>query len=258
MVVDATDHRQVGVIAIASSTVAAALALLAGHLAPHHRTRRVPTTVGTGVRRGRLDRRRPHAWVLALAPMAAIAAIATIAGFVAAGAAAGACAVELARRRYRRAFVHRRAIAAALPDAIEFLVLLVHAGLSPTQAVLDAAQRAPLATRAGFAATAHRLQRGQGLAEALSGLVDELGPAARPIADGIAAAERYGLPLAPLLDTLSHQAHASRRRLAEAEARRLPVRLSFPLVVCTLPSFVLLAVVPAVMGTISSLRGHPA
>ncbi len=91
-----------------------------------------------------------------------------------------------------------------------------------------------------------------------SALVDELGPAARPIADGIAAAERYGLPLAPLLDTLSDQAHAARRRLAEAEARRLPVRLSFPLVVCTLPSFALLAVVPAVMGTISSLRGHPA
>ena len=190
--------------------------------------------------------------------MAAGVAVAAIAGFVAVGAAAGAFVAELARRRYRRAFAHRRAIAAALPDAIEFLVLLVHAGLSPTQAVLEAAQRAPLATRAGFAATAHRLQRGQGLAEALTGLVDELGPAARPIADGIAAAERYGLPLAPLLDTLSDQAHAARRRLAEAEARRLPVRLSFPLVVCTLPSFVLLAVVPAVMGTISSLRGHPA
>ena len=80
----------------------------------------------------------------------------------------------------------------------------------------------------------------------------------RPIADGIAAAERYGLPLAPVLDSLSEQAHAARRRLAEAEARRLPVRLSFPLVVCTLPSFALLAVVPAVLGTISSLRGHAA
>lgn len=245
-------------IAIACSTVAAALALVGWRLAPHRRTRRVPVAVGASIRRNRLGRRRPHASVLALSPALAIVVIALIGGFVAACAAAGAFVVELARRRYRRAFAHRRAIAAALPDAIEFLVLLVHAGLSPTQAVLEAAERAPLATRAGFAATAHRLQRGQGLAEALLGLVDELGPAARPIADGIAAAERYGLPLAPLLDTLSDQAHAARRRLAEAEARRLPVRLSFPLVVCTLPSFVLLAVVPAVMGTISSLRGHPA
>jgi tight adherence protein C len=255
MVVDATDHREVGVIAVSCSTVAAAIALLGGRLAPRRRTRRVPAAVGPGSRTGRPDRRRRHTWILAVA---SIVAVAVTVGFVAAGAVAAALVVEMARRRYQRAFVHRRAIAAALPDAIEFLVLLVHAGLSPTQAVLEAAQRAPLATRAGFAATAHRLQRGQGLAEALLALVDELGPAARPIADGIAAAERYGLPLAPLLDTLSEQAHAARRRLAEAEARRLPVRLSFPLVVCTLPSFVLLAVVPAVMGTISSLRGHPA
>ena len=38
-------------------------------------------------------------------------------------------------------------------------------------------------------------------------------------------------------------------------ARRLPVRLSFPLVVCTLPSFVLLAIAPAVLGALSTLQG---
>jgi tight adherence protein C len=32
------------------------------------------------------------------------------------------------------------------------------------------------------------------------------------------------------------------------------VKLSFPLVVCTLPSFVLLAIVPAVLGAIAALR----
>jgi tight adherence protein C len=187
-----------------------------------------------------------------------IAALALAVGAATASTAAGAYGLEIARRRRKRAASRRRAIASALPDAIEFLVLTVHAGLSPTQAVVEAAERAPVATRAGFAATTHRLERGQTLAEALTGLHDELGPVARPIADAVAAADRYGLPLAPVLDTLSSQAHAARRRLAEAEARRLPVRLSFPLVVCTLPSFALLAVVPAVMGTISSLRGHPA
>jgi len=196
--------------------------------------------------------------VAASTSTAVIAIIAVSIGPVAACAVAGATGLELARRRHQRVVARRRAIAAALPDSIEFLVLIVHAGLSPTQAVVEAAQRAPVATRPGFGATAHRLQRGQRLGEALTALLDELGPAARPIADGIAAAERYGLPLAPLLDRLSEQAHAARRRLAEAEARRLPVRLSFPLVVCTLPSFALLAIVPAVMGTISSLRGHSA
>ena len=39
-----------------------------------------------------------------------------------------------------------------------------------------------------------------------------------------------------------------------ASARRLPVRLTFPLVTCTLPSFVLLAIAPAVIGALSTLR----
>ena len=52
-------------------------------------------------------------------------------------------------------------------------------------------------------------------------------------------------------------ANASRRRQGEAAARRLPVRLSFPLVTCTLPSFVLLAIAPAILGAVSSLRGSP-
>ena len=241
---------------VACSTVAVAIMLLAGRLAPDHRARRVPTAGTTDPRPRRTSRRRLR--IHLLTAITSTVAIAVSFGPVAAGMAVGATGLALARRRHHRASARARAVAAALPDAIEFLVLIVHAGLSPTQAVLEAAQRAPLATRPGFASTAHRLQRGQGLSEALTALVDELGPAATPIADGIAGAERYGLPLAPLLDRLSEQAHAARRRLAEAEARRLPVRLSFPLVLCTLPSFALLAIVPAVMGTISSLRGHPA
>jgi tight adherence protein C len=56
-----------------------------------------------------------------------------------------------------------------------------------------------------------------------------------------------------VLDQLTIEAREARRRLEQAEARRLPVRLSFPLVLCTLPSFVLLAIVPAVIAALSSL-----
>ena len=35
------------------------------------------------------------------------------------------------------------------------------------------------------------------------------------------------------------------------------VNLSFPLVLCTLPSFVLLSVAPAILGAVSSLRDSP-
>jgi tight adherence protein C len=142
-----------------------------------------------------------------------------------------------------------------MPDSIELLVLCVHAGRSPTQAVVELAQRAPSAVSDGFAAVERQLHRGRGLADALAELPLELGPAARELASSIAMADRDGLPLAPVLDRLAAEARSERRRLGQAEAQRLPVRLSFPLVVCTLPSFVLLAIAPAVLGAISTLRG---
>ena len=81
-----------------------------------------------------------------------------------------------------------------------------------------------------------------------------LGPCALTLADGLAAADRDGLPLAPVLDRLADEARQHRRRQADTLARQLPVRLSLPLVLCTLPSFVLLAVAPLLLAALSSLH----
>jgi len=147
----------------------------------------------------------------------------------------------------------RRDAQRQLPDAIERIVLMVHAGLSPHLAVRDACRSSPPAVRPAFELVAHRLDRGVPLGEALGALTDVLGPRAAPVADAFAAADRYGVPLEPLLDQLARDARAERRRLDEASARRLPVQLAFPLVVCTLPSFVLVAIAPAVLAALSSL-----
>jgi tight adherence protein C len=183
------------------------------------------------------------------------AASVVVVGPVPAIAAAVAGVVVVVGRRRRQLAARRRAVEAALPDAIELLVLCVHAGRSPAQAVVELARRAPTPLGDGFAAVERQLHRGRGLADALADLPKLVGPGARELASSIAMADREGLPLAPVLDRLAAEARAERRRLGEAAARRLPVRLSFPLVVCTLPSFVLLAIAPAVLGAISTLRG---
>jgi tight adherence protein C len=169
--------------------------------------------------------------------------------------AAAVAGVAVGVGRCRRASARRRTVEAALPDAIELLVLCVHAGRSPAQAVVELARRAPAPLGDAFFAVERQLHRGRRLADALAELPRLVGPGARELASSIAMADREGLPLAPVLDRLAAEARAERRRLGEAAARRLPVRLSFPLVVCTLPSFVLLAIAPAVLGAISTLRG---
>lgn len=155
------------------------------------------------------------------------------------------------RARSRR----QRQIAVQLPDLIDLVVATVRAGFTPSQAMQ---QLIPVVSEIfGPALTelTRRIAVGELFAEAAHELPKQLGPGALALADSLAIADRYGLPLAPILDRLADEARAQRRRNAEAAARRLPVRLSFPLVCCTLPSFALLSIVPLLAGTISSLRG---
>jgi Flp pilus assembly protein TadB len=190
---------------------------------------------------------------------AAVAGVATL-GVAAAGLGAtivgGACIVGvLVSRRRSGERARRQAIVEAMPSAIELLVMCIHVGLTPTQAVGELARLAPSPIRPGFQAVEQRLHRGAGLADALTALAGHCGPSALALVSALGTAVRDGLPLAPVLDRLTDEANAGRRRAGEAAARRLPVRLSFPLVVCTLPSFVLLAIAPAVLGALSTLRG---
>lgn len=142
-----------------------------------------------------------------------------------------------------------------LPDLVELIVIAVRAGATPTAGVIEAARHAPPMLAPVLDDVAHRLDRGQRLADALTAFADALGPDAAMFVDALATADRYGLPIGPVLDRLADDIRTERRRHAERHARTLPVRLAFPLVLCTLPSFVLVAIVPALLGAVSTLRG---
>lgn len=142
----------------------------------------------------------------------------------------------------------------ALPELLELLIISVRGGSTLRSALLGASASAPPSLRSTLDRVAMRVERGERIADALSSFVDDLGSQVAVFFDGLIAADRYGLPLGPVLDRLSVDIRAERRRRAELAARTLPVKLSFPLVVCTLPSFVLLAIVPAILGALASMR----
>jgi tight adherence protein C len=163
-------------------------------------------------------------------------------------------------RRVRETRVAARVVAAGAPDAIDLLVALVRAGLSPRQAVTVLAARAPPSWRPGFMEVEQACSRGARFVDALDELPRALGAPARSVVEALQSSERYGHPLGPLLEQLADDGRSARRRIAEADARTLPVRLSFPLVCCTLPSFVLLTIAPLLAGAFSTLTlpgGHP-
>ena len=157
-------------------------------------------------------------------------------------------------RAWRAARRRAEAVARVLPDVIDLMVLLVGSGSTVPLAVAALGRVAPPPLGPGFADVARRRERGQPLADALATLPQRFGPAVRPLTNALVATERYGVALGPTLEQLAAEARRERRRLADTAARKLPVRLSFPLVCCILPAFGLLTVAPLIAGALGSLH----
>ncbi len=156
-----------------------------------------------------------------------------------------------AKRRERRRVA---AIAADLPDVVDLLVLAVGAGLTVPLAVGRVARRAPGPLGVELARACDEVSLGRRLGDALDDIPARAGEATRPLVAALLASERYGAPLGPGLERLAHEVRADRRRKAEEAARKIPVKLLFPLVSCTLPAFGLLTVAPLIASAVRSLR----
>ncbi|MGH9224259.1 MAG: type II secretion system F family protein, partial [Acidimicrobiales bacterium] len=134
------------------------------------------------------------------------------------------------------------------------LVLGVGAGLTVHLAVTSVAARAPGPLAAELARTMDDVALGRRLADALDDLPARAGEAMRPLVGALVASERYGAPLVAGLERLADEVRRDRRRRAEEAARKVPVKLLFPLVLCTLPAFGLLTVAPLVASAVRSLH----
>ncbi len=151
----------------------------------------------------------------------------------------------------------RAATAASVPDIVDLFGVAVQAGLNVRLAVVAVAERAPAgAVRDALRGALDEVAAGGRLGDALERVpaVVDPGSAVRPLTAALVDAERYGTPLGPTLDRLADEARRRRQRRAEEAARRIPVRLLFPLVTCVLPAFALLTVAPLIAGGLRALR----
>jgi tight adherence protein C len=153
-------------------------------------------------------------------------------------------------RRGRR---RQRWIAEGLPDAVDLLLLCTEAGWSLPVAHPRVAPGVPGPVGAALRASHGAAERGQPRAEALIEALSPLGDRARALAHLLADHLRYGVALGPGLERVGLELRLDRRRRAELDARRVPVRLLGPLVACILPAFALLTVVPLLAASLRAL-----
>jgi tight adherence protein C len=146
-------------------------------------------------------------------------------------------------------------IAAALPDALDMLTLSVEAGLGFDQALAHVATgtRGPLARE--IARSQHEMQMGKDRAEAMRALADRTTvPELRTVAIAIMQASQLGVPMSAVLREQASEMRVRRRQRAEEKARKVPVKVLFPLMFCLLPALFVVILGPAVLRIIDAFR----
>ena len=152
-------------------------------------------------------------------------------------------------RRRARAVADDRARRDA-PLLVDLVAVALGAGTTPALAIARVAPWAPASARDACRRIVDAPARGQRFVDACAeGAARE--PALAPLLDALAVASVEGGAIAPTLARLAAGARADARRAAEVRARAVPVRLLFPLVLTVLPAFVLLTVVPVVLGVLA-------
>ena len=218
------------------------------------RTRPVSmSSIGRSVR-ARLGRRpdpdadRHLAWALLVALV-----VLPLSPLLAPVGAAAAWAAGVWRARQRRR-AHADLVRRGLPEVVDLFVVAIGAGLTVPLALRAVGPVAPAPFGEAIEGTLAEVDMGLRTADALESFPSRLGEAVRPLSAALMASERYGVPLVASLERLADEVRRERRRHAEAAARRVPVKLLFPLVFCSLPALALLSVAPLIAGALRALR----
>lgn len=101
------------------------------------------------------------------------------------------------------------------------------------------------------------LVRGEPLSVALERFVHQYAGGSHHLVQVVLEADRDGLPVIHTISRLSLEMRTHRRQQADIRVRQLPTKLTLPLVLCVLPSFIFLTVIPLILANLSQFTFSP-
>jgi tight adherence protein C len=146
------------------------------------------------------------------------------------------------------------AMQGAAPDTIDQMTICVEAGLG-----FDAALNRVASTTDGpltdeLRHTISDIQAGVPRAQALRALSDRAQIVEiRQLVTALLQAQKHGVPLAETLRIQSSEMRLKRKQRTEEKAAKLTVKMLFPIIVCFMPVFIIVTVVPALIGVFHAL-----
>jgi tight adherence protein C len=162
--------------------------------------------------------------------------------------------IDFMLSRYHSA--RRRSILRDLPTVMDLLVLSLEAGMSLDRALRTVIQeyRSPLSEE--IQRVLRDIDLGIGRGEAFERMALRVGlDDLRSLSRAIVQSEQLGVSLVSVMQTQSREVRLSRRRAAEAEALRAPIKMLIPLVLFILPTLFMLLLAPVGLRAAAALTG---
>ena len=195
-----------------------------------------------------------HRWRWLLAAMAGVAGFVFVGGRAAPVAAAvvGIAAWWFIGRTESPAERRiRRQVRSDLPHLVDLLAAALRGGATPGGGVRMACGALPGPAADRLAGVTERLELGVDPERVWASLADD--PDLAPLGRALARSHRTGAGVVPTIEQLADELGRSARANIEERARAVGVRAALPLGLCLLPSFLLLGIVPLVVGMLSEL-----
>jgi tight adherence protein C len=146
------------------------------------------------------------------------------------------------------------AIARELPDVLDQMTIAVEAGLSFDAALARAAATGKGALAEELVRTVQDVAVGRPRREAYTALVSRTEAIdLKRFIGAVNQADTYGVPIADVLRVQADEMRVKRRQRAEEQAMKVPVKVTFPLVVCILPALLIVVAGPALLGVLGAL-----
>ncbi|WP_033345360.1 type II secretion system F family protein [Catenuloplanes japonicus] len=140
-----------------------------------------------------------------------------------------------------------------LPDTLDMLTLCVEAGLGFDAALQQVAAGIDGPLGRELARALQEMQMGKRRGEALRALADRTTiPELRNAMMSIVQATELGIPVAAVLREQSREMRVKRRQRAEERARKVPIKILFPLVFCLFPALFVVILGPGILRIIDA------
>jgi len=173
-------------------------------------------------------------------------------GWVAGSGSAVAVWVVLGRTEDPAVVRRREQLLDDLPTGVDLLAACLDAGAAPESSLLVVSRALQGPVGEELLAVHHRLEVGVDPVQVWRGVAAH--PQLGPLGRAIGRAHETGAPVGRAVHQLAEELRAQGRADVETRARSIEVKAAAPLGLCLLPAFVVLGVVPMVVGVFSSMR----